>query len=421
MMNVIQLLPGITLRCFPERRFKRGFLSLQFIRPMCREENALNGLLPSVLLRGTRQCPDIRAVTARLDDLYGGAVGGSVRRIGDYQAVGLSAGFIDDRFAMTGDRVLEPMLEFCSQLVLDPALEDSLFRRDVVETEKKNLVATIEASLNNKRQYAVLQLLKLMCREDTTGIPRLGEPEQVEAITPEALTCHYRKLLETSPMEIFYVGGAGPEQVAQVLRKTLSCLDRKPEALPPQGPFRDGGNQWKQEEMPVNQGRLCLGFVTPITLRDDRVGAMKVCNGVLGGSMISKLFMVIREQLSLCYDIDSEYSGTKGILTVTAGVDSGNFDLVREKVLEQLEACKAGRITEKELLAAKERHISALKRVYDSGSGMEGYYMGTLLSGLNQTPEEAIARIQEVTAEQVAQAAATLRLHTEYYLKGVQE
>ena len=47
--------------------------------------------------------------------------------------------------------------------------------------------------------------------------------------------------------------------------------------------------------------------------------------------------------------------------------------------------------------------------------------MGTILSGLNQTPEEAIAQIQRVTAEQVAEAAATLRLHTEYYLKGVQE
>ena len=373
MIETTQILPGVTLRVFRDTRFKQGCLSFQFVRNMDPAEAHLNALLPSVMLRATLPHPDMRSISQHLENLYGVTLGALVRRIGDYQAVGLSAGFIDDRFAMTGDRVLEPMLEFCSQLVLDPALEDGLFRRDVVETEKKNLVATIEASLNNKRQYAVLQLLKLMCREDTMGIPRLGEPEQVEAITPEALTCHYRKLLETSPMEIFYVGGAAPEQVAQVLRKALSCLDRKPEPLPSQGPFRDGGNQWKQEEMPVNQGRLCLGFVTPITLRDDRVGAMKVCNGVLGGSMISKLFMVIREQLSLCYDIDSEYSGTKGILTVTAGVDSGNFDLVREKVLEQLEACKAGKITEKELLAAKERHISALKRVYDSGSGMEGY------------------------------------------------
>ena len=62
----------------------------------------------------------------------------------------------------------------------NPLSDENGIRRDVVETEKKNLVATIEASLNHTRQYAALQLLKLMCREDTMGIPRLGEPEQVE-------------------------------------------------------------------------------------------------------------------------------------------------------------------------------------------------------------------------------------------------
>ena len=50
MIQILELFPGITLRCISDQRFKHGCLSLQMIRPMCRQEAALNALLPAVLL-----------------------------------------------------------------------------------------------------------------------------------------------------------------------------------------------------------------------------------------------------------------------------------------------------------------------------------------------------------------------------------
>ena len=37
MIETIELQPGVTLRCFADDRFKHGLLSLQLVRPMCRE------------------------------------------------------------------------------------------------------------------------------------------------------------------------------------------------------------------------------------------------------------------------------------------------------------------------------------------------------------------------------------------------
>ena len=88
-METIQLLPGITLRCHRDTRFKLGTLSVQFVRPMNREESAGNALIPAVLLRGTKQYPDLRGITLHLDDLYGASVSALVRRAGDYQSTGL--------------------------------------------------------------------------------------------------------------------------------------------------------------------------------------------------------------------------------------------------------------------------------------------------------------------------------------------
>ena len=57
MIQTIQLTPGVVLRHYPDKRFKTAVLSIQFQRPLCREEAALNALLSSVLLRGTAKTP----------------------------------------------------------------------------------------------------------------------------------------------------------------------------------------------------------------------------------------------------------------------------------------------------------------------------------------------------------------------------
>ena len=187
MIKTIELSPGIQLRCFPDDRFRQSVLTIQFVRKMTREEASLNALLPAVLLRGTAVHPDLRAITERLDDLYGASVSTMVRRVGDYQTVGVYAGFISDRYALPGDRVLEPMGGFLREILLEPALEDGVFRQDYVNSEAKNLISTLESERNDKRAYCAAQMLKNMCKGDSYGIPRLGYKESVAAITAQSL------------------------------------------------------------------------------------------------------------------------------------------------------------------------------------------------------------------------------------------
>ena len=420
MLKTVSLLPGVTLRCFQDNRFKQGCLSLQLVRKMCREEAALNALLPAVLLRGCVGAPDLRDITLRLDDLYGASVGAVVRRIGDLQTTGLYCGFIDDRFALEGDKVLEPMVRFLGELLLEPVAEEGAFVRDYVEGEKVNLISTIESQLNNKQAYANAQMLKSMCREDSFGIPRLGEKAQAEAITPEGLWAHYRRILRESPVELFYAGSADPEQVAQMLMPLFSGLDRKVLPLPEQTAFRGGEEKCLEETMEVAQGKLAMGFVTPITIRDPRFAAMQLLNVIFGGGMTSKLFMQVREKMSLCYDISSGYHGSKGIMTVSAGIEPEKEQLVRSRILRELEACAKGEISRQEMNAAREAILSSLRGTHDSPGSIEGYYATAALSGLGMTPEEYARAIRQVTLQQVAEAAASVKLHTVYFLKGVQ-
>lgn len=418
MITTISLLPGVTLRCCTDTRFKQGCLSFQLVRQMDQAEAAMNALLPSVLLRGTKNCPDLRAITEHLDELYGASISALVRRVGDYQNTGLYCGFMDDRFALPGDKVLEPVIRFMEEILLDAPVEKGGFLPAFVESEKKNLIATIESELNDKRTYSMSRLLKIMCQGDSFGLPRLGEVSQVAAIDPVVLYDHYRKILRESLIEVFYVGSAAPEQVAGMLMPLLRRIDREYIPLAAQTAFHSCGGRDVVETMEVSQGKLCMGFTTPITNRDRQFPAMQIMNTILGAGMTSKLFMNVRERLSLCYSIGSGYYGTKGIVTVAAGIDFDKEQLTREEILRQLEACREGEISELELKAAKEAVLSSLRATHDSPGAIEGYYATAALSGLRFTHSEYMAAVEAVTLEDVVACAKELQLHTTYFLKG---
>ena len=418
MIKTIELFPGVTLRCCRDDRFKQGVLSLQFLRPMCREEAALNALLPAVLLRGTKSCPDMRSITLRLDDLYGASVGALVRRIGDIHCTGLSCGFIDDRFALEGDAIFVPMMAFLEELLLEPVLENGCFPDAYVQTEKQNLIWAIEAQRNDKRSYANNQMLKIMCKDDSYGIPRLGEIADVEAITPETLYAHYQKILAESPIHVFYVGSADPEIVADALRPMLGKLAKAPIRLPEQTGFAPVEFSEHEEILDVAQGKLCLGYATPIHLRHPEYAAIQVCNTILGAGMTSKLFMQVREKMSLCYDIGSGFHGSKGILTVAAGIEFEKKEIVQQEIEHQLQEICDGNISCEELTAAKEALLSNLRTTHDSPGAIEGYYASAALSGIGMTPAEFMEAIEKVSIQNVAEAAKTLQLQTVYFLRG---
>ncbi len=418
MIQRTTIYPGVYLTCIQDRRFKQNCVSIQYLREMKRGESAQNALIPSVLLRGCRSAPDLRQITLRLDDLYGASVSPISRRAGDDQAFGFYVSLMDDRFALEGESVLEKTLEFVKELLFDYPTEEDGFRKDFVEGEKINQIAAIESELNDKRVYAAQKLLETLCGQDPYGVPKMGTREEVEAITPQGLLHHYETVRRESPVEVYYVGSADPDRVAGLVKKMFAQECREPRGLPGQTGLHPGEKQDKRETLEIAQGKLCMGFTTPITNRDDRFAAMQVANGIFGGDVTSKLFQNVREKQSLCYSIGSGYYAAKGILLVSAGIDFDKEDHVRREVQSQLEACQRGEITDEELAASKQSLLTALRSVQDSPSAMENYYSAISMAQTGRSWEEHMALLTKVTKEDVVACAKTLELHSTYFLEG---
>ena len=164
-----------------------------------------------------------------------------------------------------------------------------------------------------------------------------------------------------------------------------------------------------------------MGFTCPITNRDPDFAAMQVFNTLYGSGMTSKLFMRIREQLSLCYSIGSGYYGSKGILAVSAGIDFDKVDKTKQEALALLEDCRQGKISPEELEAGREAVLSTLRATHDSPGSIENYYATAALSGMRMTPAEYMAAVERVQLSDVVACAKSLCLHSTYFLKGATE
>ena len=420
-----ELFPGVWLRAVHTSKFKSSYLSITLLAPLTKETAGANALIPEVLRRGTAVHPDMEALSAALDELYGGAVEPAVRKRGETQCVGFAASFLDDAYALKGERILEPAAALLGELLLKPCTEKGVFRADYTAGEKANLIDRIRAQINDKRTYATQRLTQEMCKYEAYGVDRLGDEASVAAITPESLWERYQQLLCTAQVEVYYCGSAQPDRVAEALRAALEGLPVNEDRIDPACDVRVSAGPEPivvEEAMDVSQGKLALGFRTGgLTCWEEDFPVLYLATAVFGGTTLSKLFMNVREKLSLCYYASATLEKMKGLVLVSSGIEFDKYQTARDEILAQLEAVKRGEIEDWELEGSRRTLIGACMAILDEQSRQEEYWLGQTTAGLEESPKELAARLEAVTREQVAAAAQKLQLDTIYFLKGKED
>ena len=412
----IQLAEGVYLTYLPARKFKTSLLSAQFVTPLRQESASALALLPAVLRRGTVRYPDLGALSAQLDRLYGASVDYTVRKKGENQCVGFVASFIDDSFVPGEERLLEPAAELVGELICDPVTERGRFVSAYFDSEKVNLIDAIRSQINDKRDYAAARLLQEMCAGEPYGVGRLGDEKSAEKLQMKKLYAQYGELISTARLELIYIGSAQLERVQQALAAAFATL--------PRDGIRDIASaaphsarteiRTVTEEMDVTQGKLGMGFACGSA----DYAAMLLGNTLFGGSSNSKLFLNVREKMSLCYYAASLYHRQKRIITVSSGIEFADYQRAYDEILRQLEAVQKGQLEDWEMDGARSTLLNAYASMGDSQGKLENFYLGQAATGQSESPEDLAAQLRDVTEERVFRAMETVKLDTVYFLKG---
>ena len=417
--NRREIMQDVFLTYLPAQHFKTSRLTLNLVTGLDRASASANALLPAVLRRGTVRCPDMESLSAALDTLYGANIDYTVRKKGERQCVGFAAGFIDDGFTPHGEKLLEPVAQQLGELLLEPVTRDGCFLSEYVDSEKANLIDAIRALKNDKRDWADIRLMQEMCAGEPYSVLRLGDEETAGAITADALYRHGQELMASSRVELIYCGGAEERRVEDAVLSALAKLPRGSQTpLPPVR--RAAAPETPRciiETMDVTQGKLAIGY----RCTSDDYPAMVLANLIFGGTSNSKLFLNVREKHSLCYYASSSYARSKGILTVSSGVEVTDFERAEEEIERQLHAVQQGDWEDWEQEGARQAIRTSLLSLTDSQGALENFYLGQIASGATETPEELASSLQQVTKERIVAAARTVTPDTVYFLRGKEE
>jgi len=417
-----EIMPWVALTCVQTDKFKTNCLSINLLTQLRRETASLNALVPRVLRRGSKSYPDMETVAKHLGGLYGASLEPYVRKKGEIQTVGFGANFIDDKYAPGGEKLLEQIVEMIGEILLSPVTNGGLLSEEYVNSERDKLVEELDAQINEKRSYSMQRLFELMCFSEDYAVGRNGSSETAESIDSRSLTQRYNELLEQSPIEIFYCGSSDFERVGKALSKVLDALPRGEMALDLGTDIRlnsvEDKPRYYSEEMDVTQGKLAMGFRLGQCMEEPNPAAIRVMNSVFGGSVTSKLFMNVREKLSLAYYASSMVDVNKGIMAVSSGIEFENFDKAREEIFLQLDAVRNGDVTDDELTWSSRYLASVYRSFMDEPNMLEDFYLSQNISGESYGPEEFADMCERVTKDEVISIANGIECDAVYFLKG---
>ncbi len=418
----ILLSDGICLNFVENDRYKTNYINLFFVTPLTKETASYNTLLSRVLSRGCEKYPTQMELNRALDYAFDAELDLDTEKIGEWHTLCLSLCLLDDAYSFDSQTATQKGLDLMQEVLFSPLLPDGVFDSEYVESEKKRNLDEIASLINQKARYARSRMFEHMCRLEPYSICSLGVRRVLRKITPQTLTEYYHTLLRTARIELFFVGRFDKDEIRERMTRMFASLDRDVTPLPPASiRTKPRGVREVTEEMDITQANLVMGFRTGTSVYDEDRSAMSVYNSVLGGSLTSKLFCVLREKMSLCYSVSSATDAMKGVMLIYAGIAPENRDVAVKEALHQMDLIREGEITQEELDNAKGAIIHAMNGLGDNPGVLAEWYLPRVLADRIQTPEEIVEQVQAITKEDVMRVSEKIRLDTVYTLTAKEE
>jgi len=414
---------GIHFSRITDPKFKHNRLTVSFVLPLDKDRASDNAVAPFVLRMGSSALPDFSSLNARLQELYGAALDAGVSKFGGYQVMEVSIRFLDNRYALEGEDLTADCAALLAGIVLSPKLDGGglLFEKDV-SLQRRYIQDTIQAEINDKRPYAISQCIQEMCAGEPVAVKTYGYPETAAAITARSATDAYRNMLRIAPVEIVFTGSGQADTAKDVLAGAFAGIAREPVGYPlvKLRPVAETVRE-KTETIELNQSKLVMGMRCGDIETPQELRAARLFSALYGGTPFSKLFMNVRERLSLCYYCASRFDSTTRLLMVDSGVEAANKQQAQDEIMAQLKVLANGEFTDDELANTKLLLGNSITATTDSAASMEGWYMAQILRGQSVSPQEDVDNINKITRDEVVEAARKVTLDTIYFLTGKEE
>lgn len=417
--NRLKIANGVNLTYINDCKFKTTRISLIMFAPLNSNTVSQNAILPHLLTHSCNKIPTLQKISEKLEELYGASITSEVQKIGDNQALCVSAQNINNEFVPSGTDNTMDVIDLMCEMIFNPLTDAEGFKKENIAQEKRELIEEIQSEFNDKKTYALKKCIETMCKNEPFGINTVGNIENAKKINSQNTFEAWQNLLQKSHIEIIVIGSAACTSIENKFKKYFSNINRKNIFSYESSII---GKHPKiteiSEKMDITQCKLVMGLRLKNAKESVNIQAMKVMNALLGGCAESKLFKNIREKQSLCYYCSSSYTKHKQIVLIESGIEKENIEKAKKGILEQLEDIKLGNFTDTELNEIKMFITQTLQKINDSQSSQTSWYAFQTFESDIKSPEDEIEKIAKITREDVIKAANGIDVDTIYVLCG---
>lgn len=418
MNNIInrrKIADGVYFSSITDKRYKKNLISVAFSTQLSEDTATENVIVPVLLTKCNSKLPTYKAFNNKMSRLYASGIGGTAGRQYDLQTISFGAYYLDDIYALSGEKMTGIMTDILIDCLTSPVTENGVFSEKFVELEKKTVIDNIETAINDKRSYAIERAMKTICKGEPASVCSYGTVEKAKLITPDSAYKAFRRMLETMPCEIICTGCSDFEGVAEKFAAAFEKVGRHDieNTTIALSPVKTQTEE-VTERLTVNQSKLVLGFKS----HSDDDAALVLLQKIFGGTTSSKLFRNVREKMSLCYYCSAARNDLKGIMLVNSGVENENIEKTKEAVIDQLEEIKNGNFTNEDINFAEMAIKNDFKSVADSAGNVSNWYFDCIRKNDIVTPEEKLGRYLGVSKERIIAAAKSMVLDSVYVLTG---
>ena len=353
-----------------------------------KELAGLSHFLEHLPFKGTKNWPSAREVSEAIEGV-GGLMNASTDREMTVFWCKVARPHFRQAFAVLLDMLLNP--------VLDPE-----------EMEKEREVIQEELRMTNDYPTQLVDLLidETLWPDQAMGRDVGGTPETVSNISVNDVRDYMLRQYNPANTVVAVAGNVTQEEVIDLVAE--ATRDWRPQESLQWEPVIDNHREpvVRIEQRRTDQSHVCLGL-PGLSLSDPDRYSFSILNGILGDGMSSRLFLSLREQRGLAYEVFSSVSNFRdcGSLVVYCGVEPKKTSDAVQGIINELHGMH-GEVPYPELNKAKEYAKGRLLlRMEDSRSVASWLGTQELLLGQVATVDHVISHLDSVSSEDVARVA----------------
>ena len=354
-----------------------------------KELSGISHFLEHMVFKGTPKRPKASEISRELD-----GIGAHYNAFTSQEFTGY--------YAKAAARHLDKVVDVISDMCQNP-----LFDGKEIEKEKGVIIEELRMYRDLPQRHVQDVMSHLLYGDQPAGWDVIGTEETIRSFDRASFVKYRAAHYVASATTVVVSGSFDEKEIAAKISAAFAGIQTGPKS--PKLPVKEAQKApaIAIEAKETDQTHLVIAVRT-FPVKDPRIPAMGVLATVLGGGMSSRLFSKMRDELGICYYIKAGHDASTdhGDLGIAAGVDNSRVGVAVKEILAECKRLATDLVPAAELQKAKDNIAGTMMlELETSDARAEFVGLDEAVKGRIDSPEEVMAKVNAVTAEDVRKLA----------------